>query len=738
MLKNDDLMRINCSSWTVPPCDRIKDGPDAQLKLSDNQNQRGVTHLISPTNARLLASAVASALACIVGSCGGGGSGVGLGDPAIRNVGDYGVKADLSTGGTDNTPALQSLLDSLCPNGGNANGGSGATIFFPTPPSGQNYQLKKPVWVKCAKIRLYSDDPTTTIVSYQQPWAFVFQDKNTANMPLAPSLVSGPGNAIQPGTGQHKLDLSDIFRGVPDGLDGLSAFTLEYWIKEPTLSGVDTTPVISYGQLNGDVFGAHHGFGIEIFSDGSMKGVITTSGTGTLLTINAAAGSFTVNAVHHVAESWDGGTVRLFVDGKEVASDTATGTLVVSPIERVQVGTPEDQQNTGAVFSISPAGELLDGIRISKVARYTSGFATPTAKFSNDGNTLALLNFDNVDGPLIQDDSTGTWIMERNGIEAVQDTQEAIENLTFSGGVFVNAAPLSTYERLTFIPGMFNLYHDNFDSEIDYLYIVPGGNKYGFIAGNQQDFTTANHIQISGGQIPFLCVGCGGTWNTLNVFGAITNGLFYGGSSLTINSLGSDTEQSVPNMVYGWGFSANNAVLINGGEASAGGGAPPLMFEGTQQSVTVDGIQLANPVDSPPTELVHIKNPGKPPLFNNPRRIFEPATVPFADGPVHVVDGSASPGNLLQPPAVTCSGTAATVSGRNENFVFTVGSANQTSSCVVAFDSGNRFSAPPICTAEDATKGITLKQSPPTARGVTLSTTGADMRGDRVNVSCSD
>jgi hypothetical protein len=109
---------------------------------------------------------------------------------------------------------------------------------------------------------------------------------------------------------------------------------------------------------------------------------------------------------HHIAagfnneytSSWD--QMSIFLDGVRIANDTA------------HEFTPGISSNANPLnVGGSIQGYLLDGMveeaRLSNNMRYTGSYAVPNAPFNPDGNTRALWHFDEPDGDLTFEDSSG-------------------------------------------------------------------------------------------------------------------------------------------------------------------------------------------------------------------------------------------------------------------------------------------------------------------------------------------
>jgi RHS repeat-associated protein len=83
----------------------------------------------------------------------------------------------------------------------------------------------------------------------------------------------------------------------------------------------------------------------------------------------------------HVAESYDGTTVRGFINGTQVCSQaTNSAGFAAGPF--------------GFMDNAGLAQGYFDEIRVSSVARYTASFTPPTQRFATDGSTNLLWHFD--------------------------------------------------------------------------------------------------------------------------------------------------------------------------------------------------------------------------------------------------------------------------------------------------------------------------------------------------------
>ncbi len=107
----------------------------------------------------------------------------------------------------------------------------------------------------------------------------------------------------------------------------------------------------------------------------------------------------TLNRWTHLAGVYDGKSVRLYVDGEEVASNPAVGTRVSNALPLYIGADPNGKGNPSRPF----AG-YLDEIRLSKTARYLQRF-TPVRTLPADQNSVLHFRADRLSGGYLPDHS---------------------------------------------------------------------------------------------------------------------------------------------------------------------------------------------------------------------------------------------------------------------------------------------------------------------------------------------
>ena len=125
---------------------------------------------------------------------------------------------------------------------------------------------------------------------------------------------------------------------------GTAPFTLEAWINPDNVSGIE---IIIQKQVGGS------GAGWELIRNGTQ----VTVTRGTSANQGATGGTVVIGTDHHVVATYDGATLKIYLDGIEVDSSTASVSMGANTIV-VSIG---EDSATGGVF--------FDG-RLDEVAVY--------------------------------------------------------------------------------------------------------------------------------------------------------------------------------------------------------------------------------------------------------------------------------------------------------------------------------------------------------------------------------
>jgi hypothetical protein len=164
-------------------------------------------------------------------------------------------------------------------------------------------------------------------------------------------------------------------------------FTMECWFRVNSFA--QFTGMLSLGNVRGASSGEACLYVESSASTPNGPGLRFILNYGTVSLFNTSATYVISSGVwYHAAIVRSGTTWKLYQDGVEIASATATATAGVTAIG-------------GRVGSFADTTLLhnghIDEVRISNIARYTAGFTPATSAFTNDANTLLLIHADGTD-----------------------------------------------------------------------------------------------------------------------------------------------------------------------------------------------------------------------------------------------------------------------------------------------------------------------------------------------------
>lgn len=166
-------------------------------------------------------------------------------------------------------------------------------------------------------------------------------------------------------------------------------------------------PMTIEGWLNAESFDKRVGFLNK--TEGSEFGIFVSNGIpsfslhigGKYVNVgDKAKQALSVHAWHHVAGVFDGGELRLYVDGHTVGAAAGAGKRDTNELPLL-IGA--DVTNEGKPDSFFH-GEI-DEIRVSKIARYAGESFAPARRFERDDDTVVLLHMDGEIGPWSHDSS---------------------------------------------------------------------------------------------------------------------------------------------------------------------------------------------------------------------------------------------------------------------------------------------------------------------------------------------
>ena len=553
---------------------------------------------------------------------------------------------------------------------------------------------------------------------------------NTCTWQLAmigTQLASGSGSALDavspemwPGAGfgsnNATMELGNP-GGPNDGdLNGLSHFTVEFYFNNL----VNTTGQVSMVGMEPGAPESSNLPAMQIFLNDAVgscphncvEAIMDIGGSRVAIQPTIAGDAAAPGITHHVAVTYDGTTVTLWLDGVSIGTASASGTWTVPPYESFMIADQGVGAYPGMQATANTAHAYYDSLRISNSARYTTGFAPPTAKFASDGNTVFLLNFptgtptgtmEGYAGPGGNPTNRNVFIPIETSDGGADLNPVYIGNMQLSdNGIYANWMLNSTIENIN-IQGAgrtcVDLHDNDYQDTVRRVQcdVVPfAKTNVGFLFLNQSNNNLYDHLQCDG---QYTCIeqASGSGHYIMPDFSdrgyAIYPLVFYEAQAL-LESPELDIEDSAPNnlaAVYSGGGYA--PVVINGGQLTLGstgtaylainGGAPFIdmgtMFSGGSPAELLDVI--ANP--SSPVVIRDVIQPGGLALTNAGKSWWlkeslggQDLGVRFADLPGSVTNGARRYCVDCDPPAnppVACTSagakTGAWLNGLNNTWV---------------------------------------------------------------------
>ena len=261
-------------------------------------------------------------------------------------------------------------------------------------PSGRT-NVNPPIMVQMPNTVLIGDwsRASNLVASFGHGPTLIIQPKGFGPTLVATTLTGG-GLALKlDATNAGYYCLDDI---VTCRLDGLAAFTLEWYYRPNTLAS-DVGAVVQSSGRRTQSESVTNAVALWIVAGGHPQAILNVGGA--KYTLNGSSLTLSPGTGYHVSLTYDGSTIRLFGGAAGgtcnlLASQAATGTVRQPFEENLTLGVDiQDWPENG--FLHGAADGTLDFVHLSKTARYTAAYSCPSAKPSRDSNTLLLCNFNN-------------------------------------------------------------------------------------------------------------------------------------------------------------------------------------------------------------------------------------------------------------------------------------------------------------------------------------------------------
>jgi hypothetical protein len=494
-----------------------------------------------------------------------------------------GVVAD---GVTDNYALLQALVVEA---ENNATVGAGQGLSTIRLPAGF-ILISHPLMIQNSRVTIIGNPGYGTYIISTfgaGPIIFIGKTRATIAHPLFPtgaSLAMGPGAALLfDNTFSKTLALSQLpgmYLGQKTGatvgsiLPGLTEFTAELFVN-PTANNVSNNyeNILTSSGTRLASEGNDSAFKVRRVSTNALQ-LLWRKADGTTAVINSTA-TLLAGVTHHIAVVLSAGTVTLYIDGVANGSYSETGLQVYQKKheEVTLCGGMTDWPYGSIAYGGMPG--RYDGIRFSKVARYTAAFTPPTAKPTSDANTLLQINGDNIEANFIVGTfgaaAAKAYIFTRTVPYGLQIGYCGLENLFLVGpcsGLLVWNSIYGYYKNIrTYLCWEGAIFSDVFDTRIQDCYFDDVRISLGLIA--QAEEMTVDHVDLARAYYPLVCTGAtGGIFSNL-AFTPKTDTLMCGllkGGDMTILHHQIDDEGQATGLLYGFGSEHHGVLNIVGGQ----------------------------------------------------------------------------------------------------------------------------------------------------------------------------
>jgi hypothetical protein len=506
----------------------------------------------------------------------------------LYNVRDFGAKPDDTT---DDWAAIQAAIDA-------ASTGTSpyGTVYVPR----GTYYVSKPLHITRG-IKFYgAGRGATTITGYSADQGAVLVVSPPTSLgyngvPTGASLATGAGNSMYlDGTFGYELNLRE---GGAVELNGRSAVTLELFYKPNfTVTTGQYNLISSSGSVTGP--DGTTAISIQHTDNDSITGIVNIGGA--LKILQTPANTVSNGNVYHIALTYDGSTIRLFVNGVLKASQAATGTITQKMAEDFVIG-PKINGFMESTFMNYMTKGWVDSIRISVTARYTSGFTAPTAKATYDGNTLLLLNFDNNYDQFTV--ATTMYGQQHLFLRRFGGGMGQVGNFQMSDLSFIGTGPEFIYTVSSTIDNVqvtasrrgFQFINNCYLNRLTSVRVVGQTlTQFGVAAGAASGVLTFQDLSISGGHYPFYIdtssVVINGLWIETTAgteIGAVLKGDMNTSAVIDQPEISAETNPNTIRdvlAVIGMG-----TVVMHGGIIETANGAPHVYVSGGGQVTHIGG-----------------------------------------------------------------------------------------------------------------------------------------------------
>jgi hypothetical protein len=564
------------------------------------------------------------------------------GHRGVYDVREFGAVPDDNN---DDWAAIQAAIDAAC-----AGSGPYGAVYVPR----GIYRVSKPLHVTRGIHFFGAGRGETTITAYaaEQGAVMVVSPVVSAypGLPTGPPLATGSGASMYlNGSYDYFLNLRES--GVTD-LNGRNSLTVEFFYK-PDQSV--TSGLYNLVSSSGSVTGQDGSLALAIMHGDNNQINAWINVAGAVVNVNSGSNTLVQGNTYHVALSYDGAAVRLFLNGVLKDSKAAGGAIVQNAREDLVLG-PKFNGFMESTFDQRMTKGWVDSIRLSSNARYTATFTSPTAKLTNDGNTLFLLNFDNnYDQFTVASSMYGSshLFLRRFGGGYGQVGNFHLSDISFIGSgpefIYMITSMIDNVEVTAARRGLQFINNCYLNRLTSVRVLGQQSTQFGLGVGAASGVLTMSDIGLTGGHYPLFLDAASasiqGLWIELSngtEIGAVLRGL--PNNSIVINHPVFSTETHPNTVKYDMVAVGVGSVVLNGGVLETSNAAPYVGIFGNGSFIHNAGYYAA--AGTPPPSVFQIV---VPPL--NPVQLVSPVqgntSIPWADNMTHMQAAPSSVGYTM-------------------------------------------------------------------------------------------